>query len=595
MNTEARFRRSAGGTTPSPAAPAEPAVSIGQYSGKGRKETNQDFHGALIPGQPTLDVKGIAVAIADGISSSPVSAVAAETAVKSFLTDYYCTSETWSVKTSARRVISAANSWLHAQTRRSAHAYDVDRGYVCTFSALILKAGTAHLFHIGDSRIHRLSGRSLEQLTTDHHVATSTGNTYLSRALGVQQHVEIDYRALPLRCGDIFILTTDGVHDFIDGPLICDAIAATPNDLDMAARHIAEEAYRRGSQDNLTVQIVQVDTVPEAEADHLLDGTMELPFPPQLEARMMIDGYRIVRPLHANSRSQVFLAEDMAAGEPAVIKVPSLDMRGDPAYLRRFVMEEWIARRLKNAHAVRSLAGSRRRTALYLVSEYVDGQTLTQWMIDNPQPCLATVRGIIEQIARGLQSFHRMEMVHQDIRPDNIMIDRTGTVKIIDFGSASVAGIAETRPGPGDEPPLGTLQYMAPEYLLGDTGTPACDIFSLGVITYQMLTGALPYGAAAARLQKRSQVKHLRYITALSPDRAIPPWIDRTLEKAVHPDPTKRYQELSEFIFDLSRPDRNPPGTSAKPFIEQNPLLFWKLLSLFLAGLVLILLARLFA
>ena len=95
------------------------AISIGQHSDKGRKEINQDFHGALIPQEPLLSLKGIAVVLADGISSSDVSQIASESAVKSFLTDYYCTSETWSVKTSAQRVILAANSWLHAQTRQS--------------------------------------------------------------------------------------------------------------------------------------------------------------------------------------------------------------------------------------------------------------------------------------------------------------------------------------------------------------------------------------------------------------------------------------------------------------------------------------------
>ncbi|MFX8246667.1 protein phosphatase 2C domain-containing protein, partial [Acinetobacter baumannii] len=92
----------------------------------GRKETNQDFYGVLIPTEPLLSLKGIAIAVADGISSSTVSSVASESAVKSFLTDYYCTSESWSVKTSAQRVVAATNSWLHSATRRSQYRYDKD-------------------------------------------------------------------------------------------------------------------------------------------------------------------------------------------------------------------------------------------------------------------------------------------------------------------------------------------------------------------------------------------------------------------------------------------------------------------------------------
>ncbi|HXH86174.1 MAG TPA: protein kinase family protein, partial [Nitrospira sp.] len=107
------------------------------------------------------------------------------------------------------------------------------------------------------------------------------------------------------------------------------------------------------------------------------------------------------------------------------------------------MMEEWVARRINSAHVLSHRTQSRRRNYLYVVTEFIEGQTLTQWMIDNPKPGLETVRDIIEQIASGLQAFHRMEMLHQDLRPDNIMIDATGTAKIIDFGSTRIAGIAD--------------------------------------------------------------------------------------------------------------------------------------------------------
>src|SRR5437868_9349690 len=171
-------------------------ISVGQHSDKGRKETNQDFHGVLIPEEPLLSLKGIAIVLADGISSSSVSRVASESAVKGFLTDYYCTSESWSVRTSAQRVLEATNSWLHSQTRRSQYSYDKDRGYVCTMSAMVLKSATAHIFHVGDSRIHRVIGNSLEQLTNDHRVVVSSEQSYLSRAMGVNPQIEIDYQAL---------------------------------------------------------------------------------------------------------------------------------------------------------------------------------------------------------------------------------------------------------------------------------------------------------------------------------------------------------------------------------------------------------------
>ena len=181
------------------------AISIGQYSDKGRKDTNQDFHGALIPDEPLLGLKGIAVVLADGITTSDVSGIASESAVKSFLTDYYCTSETWSVKTSAQRVIAATNSWLHSQTRQSQYLYDKDRGYVCTLSAMVIRSRTAHIFHIGDARIYRVAGPALEQLTEDHRIVLSSVQSYLGRALGVNPQIEIDYRTLAVERADVFL------------------------------------------------------------------------------------------------------------------------------------------------------------------------------------------------------------------------------------------------------------------------------------------------------------------------------------------------------------------------------------------------------
>ena len=139
------------------------AIAVGQCTDKGRKETNQDFHGVTIPPEPLLSSKGICVALADGISSSGVSQVASESAVKAFLEDYYCTSEAWSVRTSGERVLSATNSWLYSQTRRSQFRYDQDKGYVCTFSGMVLKSSTAHVLQTARalaSRTLRVSGRS---------------------------------------------------------------------------------------------------------------------------------------------------------------------------------------------------------------------------------------------------------------------------------------------------------------------------------------------------------------------------------------------------------------------------------------------------
>lgn len=573
--------------------PTRLKISLGQHSGPGRKEINQDFHGACIPDEPQLTAKGIAVALADGVSSSNVSQIASEATVKGFLEDYYCTSPAWSVRQSAQRVLMAINSWLYAQTRQSQYRYDQDRGYVCTLSALVVKSTTAHIFHVGDCRVYRLRNQSLEQLTEDHRLWISREKSYLGRALGVNPQIEIDYSAASVAQGDVFILATDGIHEHVAPKFIIDALSEHRDDLDAVAKSIASEALEQGSDDNLTIQLVRVDELPRAQAGEIHHQLSELPLPPELAPRMVFDGYRILRDIRISSRSHVYLAADVSEPDaPAVvIKAPSVDLRGDPTYLERFLLEDWIARRINSLYVVRACAPARKRNYLYTVTEFIDGQTLTQWMIDNPKPKLSTVRGIVEQIAKGLLAFHRLEMLHQDLRPENIMIDATGTVKIMDFGSTRVAGIVENA-APVQNLPAGTAQYTAPEYFLGEAGTSRSDLFSLGVITYQMLTGRLPFGAEAAKATSKAAQRRLLYRSLLDDERDTPAWIDATLKRATHPDADQRYQELSEFVYDLSHPNAAYVRRTRASLLERHPVMFWKTLTVILAIVIIVLIAH---
>lgn len=563
-------------------------VSLGQHSDKGRKETNQDFHGACVPAEPQRSAKGIAMAVADGISSSAVSHHASQSAVGVFLEDYYCTSPAWTVKKSALRVLAAVNSWLNSQTRQGPEPYEKDLGYVCTFSALVLKSTTAHLFHAGDARIHRLRDGTLEQLTTDHRLWVSQSQSYLSRALGIHANLEIDYQFTRLEQGDVFVITTDGVHEHVQARFVIDTVRTHAADLDAAARALVAEALAHGSQDNLTAVIARIDQLPERDASEVLREQTELPFPPALAPRMEIDGYRIQRELHVSSRSHVFLAADAETGAAVVIKTPASDLRTQPALLERFLMEDWVAQRISNPHVVRAAGLGRKRNSLYTVSEFIDGQTLHQWMIDNPRPSIETVRGIVEQIADGLLAFHRLEMLHQDLRPQNVMIDRTGTVKIIDFGSTRVAGIAEIASPLDHGELLGTVQYMAPEYFLGEGGSAGSDLYSLAAIAYQMLSGRLPYGGTVSQARTRAAQRKLRYRTVLADDREIPAWIDGVLRRALHPDPARRYEELSEFVYDLRHPNARYLSRGYVPLLERNPVAFWRGLALILGVALLV-------
>lgn len=563
-------------------------VSVGQMSTRGVKPENQDFHGIGVPDTPLLATKGIVVALADGISTSRMGRQAAEMAVQGLVGDYYDTPESWTVKTSATRVIAATNSWLHAQGRR-AHINSADEGWVTTLAALILKANHAHILYVGDSRVWQISGRSLQPLTQDHVLHTDGARPMLARAMGATAQVDVSYAQRQIVAGDIFVLTTDGIHDTLDMRMAVDAID-TAVDLQSAAETIVQTALDAGSADNLSIQIIRVETVPPADSDDMLEGLHLLAVPPPPKPGDLVDGCRIIRPLHTNDRSHIHLVQT-PGGTRAAMKFPAVSIQDTPDFRRSFAMEEWIARRIDNPHVLRAVPLNVSRTKLYTLTEFVTGQTLRQWMHDNPNPPLQQVRGIIEQIVTGLRTFHRREMLHQDIRPENVMIDADGSVKIIDFGAVFVAGVSEATRSPRDTDVPGTMQYAAPEYFAGEMASRASDLYSVGVIAYEMLTGRLPYGAQVARIRSRRDRANLRYASARDTTNAVPDWIDHALRRAVHPDPTRRHPVMSEFVADLRRPAVDWKPDRQMPLMDRNPTQFWQIVSAALAFVIAILLA----
>ncbi len=559
-------------------------ISVGQCSLAGRKARNDDSYGVVVPAAALVATHGIAIAIADGMSSSEGAKEASECCVKSFLEDYYATHASWSVKRSAATVLKAVNSWLYAQGQSR---HDSERGMVSTFSGAILKAGTAHIFHAGDSRISLVRDGRIEQWTRDHRLKVGRGHEHLSRAIGIDQHVEVDYRSESLEAGDILVLTTDGVHDHVLLPQILTVIAEHPSDLDTAARTIAEHALANGSLDNITCQLVRVDNPGRPDATGHLGQLTTLPFPPELAPGIAFDGYRIVRELHTSNRTQVYLAEDTKTGDKVVLKTPSVNFEDDPAYIAMFAREEWIGRLVASPHVLKVLPQERARRHLYTVTEYFEGQTLRQWMRDNPRPDLETVRNIVDQIAKGLRAFHRKDILHQDLKPDNVMIDSHAHIKIIDFGSARASGLDELTPKSEAQPLLGTVDYTAPEYHAGERPTNRADIFALGAIAYELLTGHLPYSKGFGSVR---DVNRLAYVSARALRDDVPAWMDAALKKAVHKRPNERTDALSALVEDLRRPNAALGYDRPRPLLERNPVGVWRTLALILLALNVVLL-----
>jgi serine/threonine protein phosphatase PrpC len=556
-------------------------VSVAYASEKGLKDENQDFVGSLIPQDHQLTYKGIAAAIADGMSGCDAGKEASHCCVAAFLDDYYSTPDSWSVKHAGKKILSATNSWLYSQGQRN---YDATHGMVSTLSAMILKSNTAHLFHVGDSRIYRLRGGNLEQLTRDHRIWAGSERNYLNRAMGIEPRIEVDYQALPLQKGDLFLMTTDGIHDFVDEKSL-KKLLLDEGDLTRLAQSLVDLAAQNRSDDNLTCQLLRIEELPLLKEDEILRRQSLLPFPPPLSPGMILDRYRIEKEMHASKRTQIYLAFDLETGKQVILKTPSLLYEDDTHYIEHFLHEEWAGNRIHSDHVVKTLSPDREKSCLYYVTEFLEGPTLAEWMRSNSKPEIREVRKIVEQIAQGLRAFHRMEMLHQDVKPENIMFDKNGTVKIIDFGSVKIAGIAEITPldHGSAENILGTLNYTAPEYHLGLRGTVKSDLFSLGVIAYEMINGALPFGRAMPEKPNRTNLGKLRYVPSIRCNPMVPLWIDGALKKATSIQHEFRYDDLSEFLYDLSTP--NPKFLTAEgalPLMQRSPGLVWKTLAFIL-------------
>ncbi|WP_317932388.1 bifunctional protein-serine/threonine kinase/phosphatase [Halioxenophilus sp. WMMB6] len=560
-------------------------INFGGYSSAGKKARNEDAFAAHAPQGTTRTIKGAAACIADGVSSSDNAQQASALSVTNFIEDYYATPDSWSVKNSVGRVLASLNTWLYAEANRSQRSQDA---FVTTLTGLVCKSTTAHIFHVGDSRAYRLRDNQLQPLTKDHSRILAGAKAQLTRALGIDTHLEVDYQAFDLAQGDLFLLTTDGVHDFIDNATMTTILQAAETTLEERSKAMVERALAAGSDDNLTCLCVEITSLPQEDIDEAHRRLTERVIPPVLEVGMKLDGYEVQQVLYSGPRSHIYLVKHPNHQGCFVLKAPSESFAEDALYLEGFVREQWVGRKL-NSDLVMKIYPQEESRFLYHLCEYVEGQTLRQWMHDNPAPALDRVRALTRTIAQALRVLQRAGMVHRDLKPENIILTRDGHAKLIDFGTVQVDGLAEVGSIIKDDTPVGSVNYIAPEYLLGGRGVSQSDLFSLAVIVYEMLTGQQPYQLEHAHRRTPTNLAQWQYRPLRELRKDIPKWVDLVLMKAANPNVHNRYQAFSEFLQDLQVPN---PGMLKQiedaPLIEKHPARVWQLIAFGLLVIVII-------
>ena len=305
----------------------------------------------------------------------------------------------------------------------------------------------------------------------------------------------------------------------------------------------------------------------------------ELPFPPELKPGMKLDGYLVEKELHASNRSQIYLVRDIESETLFCMKTPSVNYDDDLAYIDRFVMESWIGTRINNPQVVKVVETNKPKSFLYYLTEFVEGMTLAKWIKRNPKPAVQDVIYIVQQIVKGMRAMHRREMLHQDIKPGNIMIDLNGEVKIIDFGSCFIKGIAEISTPLERSGILGTASYSAPEVVLNAVSTVQSEIFSLAVIVYEMLTGKPPFNGKLDECRTPKAYLKTKYIPCFELNPLVPIWMDGAVKKGLRFEPERRYGDVSEFLYELQKPNPKYKKTYNAALLNSNPSLPWQFLS----------------
>jgi serine/threonine protein phosphatase PrpC len=558
-------------------------ASVGFASQTGPRKRNEDFAAAVIGEDLPEPRREVVAAIADGIGGAKGGRVAAETAVRGFLDGFWDLPETMEVRRAGARVINALNGWINALGRQ-----DPDlAGMGCTFTALVLRGRVAHLLHVGDTRAYRLRRDRLNCLTDDHaRDRPADGAGVLTRALGVEAEVRLDYAAQPVALHDRFLLCSDGVHAFLRDESIAEVLRerSAPQD---TARALVAAALDSGSTDNCTALVLDVVGLPAADSSDIGGAIMRLPVIPTPSSGETVDGFVLKALLSDGRYSRLFGAIDEVEGGEAALKFPKPEVAALAARHAAFVREAWVGARVNSpwiVHVTELPPG--RQTCLYTVMPLYQGELLETRLTRRPALGLEEGRNIAVRLARGAAALHRAGIIHRDIKPDNVMLESGGSLKLLDLGVARVPGLEDFPPK--DVP--GTLAYMAPEMFAGEAGDEATDIYALGVTMFRAFTGEFPYANADANSRPRRD--RPQELSALRPD--LPAWLQAALARAIATDPAERFRDMVEFALEMEAgPPRAPPA-ARRPLTlyERAPLRFWQGVAAVLALALLLSLLR---
>ena len=551
-------------------------LDIGYASQRGPRTDLEDFAGVGQPA-PHEEAWGVIAAIADGVSAGGLGREAAQTSVMGLLQDYYATPATWDTTVALDRVIAAQNAWLADHNRRRAGTAKEGGGQAAmtTLTSVVLRGHSYTLAHVGDSRAYLLRGADLVQLTQDHTMGTLAFQNGLTRAVGLDDGLRVDYTEGELQTGDTFVLTTDGVH----GPLKRQTILelALKGSAQDASEALVAKALASNGRDNATALVIRVKGLAtERLADANRRGR-QLPVPAKLMPGDVIDGLSVLSCVFSNGVHRVYKVTDPVRNLTFALKTLHEARASDPEERAMLAHEAWLGARVteqRDTGLVRVYEPVN-PSCFYTLFEWIDGAMLSDMLARREPFSVADVVAGVADVVRALGRLHQYGVIHRDVKPDNVLKGVDGQWRLMDLGVA----LSGKDPQALRVLHAGTPSYMNPEQWGDDPVEsrvdPQGDLFALGVTLYQWLTGRLPYGEI-----EPYQVGRYKRVNPIAPSRLrpdVPIWLDHIVLKAIAKEKKQRFETAEEMLLALERGASRPlSAIAATPLVGRDPIDLWR-------------------
>lgn len=550
-------------------------VSVGQATATGPKERNEDSLAWAAPDSEERVSKGVLLAVADGVSGCDDGELASRLIVRGLLADYYATPDTWEPALALQRVIQSLNRWILGQASRKGQTL------VTTLSALVLRGRRYAIAHVGDTRIYRLRQQRLECLTRDHVWEQAGMQHVLTRAIGLDVALALDYHEGDLEQGDVFILVSDGIWEPL-GEQRLHQLLHLHQQPEFCATALLEAAQAANSRDNMSALIVRIDGLPGIGLSDQLAAAAQWPVPARLKPGHQLDGFLIEEVLHESRASLLYRVRHQGSGVSWVLKTLGPVLADDAEARGNLLSEEWLVKRLIDPAFPQVLPlGTGERNWLYYVMSWHAGHSLQARLSSGHRFSVPEIVDLGRSLAQALSVMHRLNVLHRDIKPDNLHLGDDGRLRVLDFGIAACEGLTAVGGTPG------TPSYMAPELFSGQAHSLSSDVYAAGVTLFYLLTRHYPYGEI-------EPFQSPKFGDPASPGRYrtdLPLWLEQLLLKAVARDPAQRFETAEELLLALDKGEFDPLRVRIRsPMAERYPGRLWMLLALFSLALNLMLL-----